>query len=71
MKIMRVTPESYLKKTEIKQAVFVQLLPQNYAKRKDGKHAELLHFFNHPEMYENAFLPFAKITDIFIFLILF
>ena len=25
-----------------------------------------MHFFNHPEMYENAFQPFAKSTDILI-----
>ncbi len=66
MKIMRVSPEAYLKETEIRQPVFVQLLPVNYVKRKDGNCFELMHFFNHPEMYENAFLPFTKTTDILI-----
>ncbi|QGY42883.1 alanine dehydrogenase [Maribellus comscasis] len=66
MKIMRVSPEAYLKETKIQQPVFTQLLPVNYAKRKDGERSELMHFFNHPEMYENAFLPFAKVTDILV-----
>ncbi len=66
MKIMRVSPEVYLKETKIQQATFVQLLPQNYVKRKDGSCPELIHFFNHPEMYENAFLPFSKVTDILV-----
>lgn len=66
MKIMRVSPGEYVKGTKIQQPVFVQLLPQNYVKRKDGKCPELMHFFNYPEMYENAFLPFAKVTDILI-----
>ncbi|MCG6187037.1 NAD(P)-dependent oxidoreductase [Maribellus maritimus] len=66
MKIMRVSPEAYLKETKIQQPVFTQLLPVNYAKQKDGERSELMHFFNHPEMYENAFLPFAKVTDILV-----
>ncbi|NCB07036.1 MAG: alanine dehydrogenase [Bacteroidia bacterium] len=66
MKIMRVSPEAYLKEVELHAPVFVQLLPLNYARRIDGAAFELKHFFNHPEMYENAFLPFAGVTDILI-----
>ena len=66
MKIMRVSPEAYLKEVELHAPVFVQLLPLNYTRRTDGAAFDLKHFFNHPEMYENAFLPFAEVTDILI-----
>lgn len=66
MKIMRVSPEAYLKEVEFHAPVFVQLLPLNYARRTDGAAFELKHFFNHPEQYENAFLPFSGVTDILI-----
>ena len=66
MKIMRVSPETYLKNTKIQKPVYSQLLPVNYAKRKDNEPFDLMHFFKHPQMYENAFLPFAKVTDILI-----
>ncbi len=66
MKIIRISPEAYLKETKIQKPVFTQLLPINYTKRKNEEPFELRHFFNHPEMYENAFLPFAKVTDILI-----
>lgn len=66
MKIMRVSPEAFLNEQEPEQAVYVQLIPNNYVKRKDGEAFDLMHFFNHPEMYENAFGPFAKATDLLI-----
>jgi hypothetical protein len=66
MKIMRVTPEAFLRKTDNRSPVFVQLLPINYAKRKDGEPFDLRHFFGHPEMYQNSFLPFAEVTDILV-----
>lgn len=66
MHIMRVSPEGFLNDNEPEQAIYVQLLPNNYARRKDGERFELMHFFNHPEMYENTFEPFAKATDMLI-----
>jgi hypothetical protein len=66
MKIMRVTPESFLKEIELATPIYTQLLPGNYVQRKDGSGFNLLHFFNHPEMYKNAFTPFAKVTDLLI-----
>ncbi len=66
MNIMRISPEAYLKKVDPRQAVYVQLLPNNYAKRRDGEAFDLMHFFNHPEVYENAFQPFAKASDMLI-----
>ena len=66
MKVMRVSPEAFLNEQEPEQAIYVQLLPGNYAKRTDGEAFDLMHFFNNPTMYENAFQPFAKATDMLI-----
>lgn len=66
LKISRVSPEEYLNSDNLKSVVYTQLLPGNYVKRKDAGKFELMHFFNHPEMYENAFQSFAKTTDLLI-----
>ena len=66
LKIERVSPEDYLNNNKPTNPIYTQLLPGDYAKRKDGTTFELIHFFNHPEMYENSFLPFAKSTDLLI-----
>ncbi len=66
MNIVRVTPASFLSETDPKEAIYTQLLPNNYAQRKDGEAFELMHFFNHPEMYENAFEAYTKATDMLI-----
>jgi saccharopine dehydrogenase (NAD+, L-lysine forming) len=66
MKIKRISPKAFLKGQQLNQPVFTQLLPVNYTRRKDGENFDLMHFFNHPEMYENAFLPFTEVTDILI-----
>ena len=66
LKIKRVSSVDYLNSRKPVNPVYTQLLPGDYAKRKDGTTFELIHFFNHPEMYENSFLPFAKSTDLLI-----
>lgn len=66
LNVMRISPEAYLNTPLPRQAVFVQLLPNNYARHREGKEFKLLHFFNHPEEYENTFLPFARSTDLLI-----
>ncbi len=67
MNIMRVSPEAYLNVDEPEQAVYVQLLPNNYVKSKAGGETfDILHFFNNPLDYENAFLPFTKSIDMLI-----
>lgn len=66
MKIMRVSPEGFLNDTEPESPIYVQLLPNNYAKRSDNQPFELMHFFNHPEAYENSFQAFSKATDLLI-----
>ncbi len=66
MNIKRVSPKALLKGPELNQPVYSQLLPGDYVRRKDGEEFDLMHFFNHPEMYENAFSPFSEVTDILI-----
>ncbi|HKJ79483.1 MAG TPA: NAD(P)-dependent oxidoreductase [Prolixibacteraceae bacterium] len=66
MEIQQLTPYSYLKIEKPENPVFVQLHPQNYVQHKENKEFDLLHFFNHPERYKNAFLPFARTTDMLI-----
>jgi len=66
MKIMRVSPEAFLCEEECDEPIFTQLLPGNYVRRKDGSVFDLMHFFNHPTEYENAFNPFAKTADVLI-----
>ena len=66
MKILRLSPEEFLQNNQPEKPVYTQLLPQHYTRRKDGSAFDLQHFFNHPQMYENAFLPFARATDLLI-----
>jgi alanine dehydrogenase len=66
LKIKQLSPEEYVKVQNPEEAVFTQLSPGDYVSRKDGSSFDLNHFFKHPEMYENAFLPLAKTTDILI-----
>ncbi len=66
MRIQKLDPEQYLKIDKPAFPVYTQLLPQHYVQRKDGSEFGLMHFFNHPELYENAFTPFAKSTDLLI-----
>ena len=66
MKIMRISPEAYLKVDEPEQAVYVQLLPNNYVQNTKGEPFDLNHFFKNPKDYDNAFQPYSKATDMLI-----
>ena len=65
LNIKRVSTDDYLKDAP-EEPEYIQLLPGNYTRRKDSSAFDLMHFFNHPKMYENVFLPFAKQTDLLI-----
>jgi hypothetical protein len=66
LKITQLSPGKFLNANNPEEPVFTQLSPGDYARRKDGSEFNLNHFFKHPEMYENAFLPYTKTTDILI-----
>ena len=64
LNIMRLLPQEYLEMDKPEAPVFVQLLPGNYVRRKNGYEFDLFHFYTHPGEYENSFLPFAESTDL-------
>ncbi len=65
MHITRVSPEEYVMNSA-EQAVYTQLIPAYYVRRKDGEKFDLIDFFIDPEEHDNAFQPFSKTTDILI-----
>ena len=65
LNLKKVTPDEFLNKT-FDEAVFCQINPWDYAKRKDGEKFDLQNFFYFPDEYESTFLPYTKVTDVFI-----
>ena len=66
LKIWRLTPDQFLEIEKPAIPVYVQLMPGDYVRRKNGYEFDLFHFFIHPEMYINAFIPYAEATDLLI-----
>ena len=64
LNVCRLTPEQYLGIENPSAPVYTQLLPENYVRRKNGYEFDLFHFFLNPAEYQNAFLPYAKSTDL-------
>lgn len=46
-------------------AVFCRLDPWHYTRHIHNNEFDFSHFVNHPEEYENAFLPYAQRTDLY------
>lgn len=65
MGIRQVSPQEFLNQA-FEEAIFVHLSSKNYAKRKDGTSFEYNDFYAHPGLYESAFEPYAKRSDIFV-----
>jgi saccharopine dehydrogenase (NAD+, L-lysine forming) len=63
--IREVSPEDYLSKT-FSESVFCRLDPWHYTKRKDGAAFDFKHFVKYPDEYENTFVPYASISDMFV-----
>jgi hypothetical protein len=63
--IRQVAPHTYLQQS-FKAAVYTRLDPWHYTRREDGSPFNFAHFLSCPEMYENAFLPYADRTDVLI-----
>ncbi len=63
--IPKVSPQNFLKK-EFDHAVYTQIDPWHYMKRKDKDVFDLEHFFKHPYEYESNFLPYTKVSDMYI-----
>ena len=65
MNIKKVSPEEFLTKS-FSEAVYTQIDPDYYVERIDGNKFDLFHFFDNPSKYKSTFLPFTKITDLYI-----
>ncbi len=65
LNLKKVTPDEFLNET-FDEAVFCQIDPWDYVKRKDGGKFDLQNFFYFPDEYESTFLPYTKVTDLFI-----
>jgi len=63
--VAAVSPKDFLQQSYA-HAVYARLDPWHYARHKEGSPFEFSHFMEHPEMYENNFLPYAARTDLFI-----
>ena len=58
-------PGDYLDR-QFEEAVYTRLDPWHYTRRSDGSPFDFDHFMIHPGMYENNFLPYAALTDMYI-----
>lgn len=65
MGIVKVSPADFLEKT-YPHAVYTQLQCSDYAQRKDGSPFEITNFYQHPELFENVFTPYTKVSDLMI-----
>lgn len=65
LNLKKVSPEDFLNKS-FNEAVICQIDADVYTKRTDGSSFEFKHFFNNPEMYQNNFKEFTKVTDLYI-----
>lgn len=63
--IREVTPDDFLSK-EFNEPVVCRIDPWHYAKRKDGKPFEWDHWNKFPMEYESTFLPYTRVSDIFV-----
>jgi hypothetical protein len=63
--IREVAPQSYLN-SEFTEAVFCRLDPWHYTRHSTGKAFNFDHFLKNPRDYDNAFIPFALKSDLYI-----
>ena len=63
--VEKYSPEDYLSE-KFKNAVFTQIDPLQYVKRKDNNEVDLGNFFSYPEQFESNFLPYATQTNLLI-----
>ncbi len=63
--IVQIAPEDFLTR-EFDIPVVCRIGPEYYTRNKNGRQFSFTHFVAHPEDYESAFLPFAKVADILV-----
>lgn len=65
MGIRQVSPDEFLHR-DFPEAVFTQILAENYVQRKDGQPFEKSHFYAHGDAYASVFAAYYRRADIFI-----
>lgn len=65
LRIRKVTPEEFLM-ASFREPVYCQLNPRDYVERPDDHNFDLNDFFKHPEHFVSRFIPFTKVTDLYI-----
>lgn len=63
--LLQVTPEEFLER-EFEVPVVCQIGPEHYTSHKSGRQFSFPHFVKHPDEYQSAFLPYAKVAHILI-----
>ncbi|MEX0985840.1 MAG: NAD(P)-dependent oxidoreductase [Bacteroidales bacterium] len=63
--IKELSPAEYLDGNK-EYSSFCRLDPWHYTRRIDHQDFDFPHFIEHPEMYENSFLPYARHSDLYI-----
>jgi len=65
LNIRKISPQKFLTQT-FNYPVYTQLDPWHYTKRKKNETWDWEHYFVHPYEYETAFVPYTKVTDMFL-----
>ena len=65
LNIKEVSPEDYISK-EFNEPVVCRLDPWHYAQPRDGKPFDWQHWVESPMEHVSTFLPYAKVTDMFV-----
>ncbi|HVN57656.1 MAG TPA: NAD(P)-dependent oxidoreductase [Bacteroidales bacterium] len=65
LNLVEVTPDEFLNK-QFDVPVVCQIGPQHYTRHKKNHPFTFSHFVKHPDEFESAFYPFARVTDILV-----
>jgi saccharopine dehydrogenase (NAD+, L-lysine forming) len=65
LRIRKVTADEFLTAT-FREPVYCQLNPRDYVEREGDHNFDLNDFFKHPEHFVSKFVPFTKVTDLFL-----
>lgn len=65
LRIRKVTGEEFLTAT-FREPVYCQLNPRDYVEREGDHNFDLNDFFKHPEHFVSRFVPYTKVTDLYL-----
>jgi alanine dehydrogenase len=64
LRIRKVTSEEFLNMS-FREPVYCQLNPRDYVERPNDHNFDLNDFFKHPDHFVSKFVPFTKVTDLY------